>query len=122
MRVVLKLIEMLLQEGQSNAVECRTYSHIGGYKGLKRFEAFISDVEKAVNTKILGDDRNPAQWRFPLSADKKSMGQLKSNNGVCKMLIAKVDVLVELCVVEDNRRATWIEAANYFRLAMVIAN
>jgi hypothetical protein len=70
---------MIISEGFSNA-EVGNICRCGGNSKKRRIEAFISRLEKIINTKILGDDLDPLQWECPTEDDGKSIGSITLDN------------------------------------------
>jgi hypothetical protein len=60
-RSCIKIITMIISEGFSNA-EVGHICRCGGNSKKRLIEAFISRLEKIINTKILGDELDPLQW------------------------------------------------------------
>ena len=119
-RIDLKIIEMLLMEGASNAINSHLFGHIPGSVGNTRFAAFYASIQVAVNSDILGDDYHMGQWRFPISDDQKGVGQLRMHNPHTRKFIKKLDILIELCVVDNTRREKWIRMIAFHQNAMSI--
>jgi hypothetical protein len=52
---------MIISEGFSNT-EVGHICRCGGNSKKRLIEAYISHLEKIINTKILGDELDPLQW------------------------------------------------------------
>jgi hypothetical protein len=118
-RIGIKLVEMVLIEGGSNAIAGKLFGHIRGKVGKARFEHFAASIEEHVNNEILGDDNNPGQWRFPISdKDGTSVANLRMHNPHTRKFVKNFHSLVDCCVVEEERRGKWKEIVEHHRQAM----
>ena len=61
MRIALSILNKTFIEGYSNCVEANIHSEIGG-TGPARFDQYVKDIEKIVNTEIFGNHNNVLQW------------------------------------------------------------
>jgi hypothetical protein len=67
----IKLLTMVLIEGLSNAKKKSIYPDVNA-EGT-RVAQFVSDVERIINTSILGSEDDPCQWMCPFDTKKKEM-------------------------------------------------
>ena len=59
---------MLFLEGHSNCEDSTLHPNVG--RSVKaRFLKYATDMTELINTKILGDELNPAQFRFPFNEE-----------------------------------------------------
>jgi hypothetical protein len=74
-RVCIKIIPMCLIEGFSNAQAGKIFLDVGKSK-KKRCNAYAKQVEKILNTEILGDALDPVQWDCPTVENGLMVGAL----------------------------------------------
>jgi hypothetical protein len=109
--------EMVLQEGMTNALEGRSFVEPND-KGEKANHAFLTAVEQVVNTHIFGAPDNPGQWQCPASDDRTEVGPIKFTNVRARKVMKKLEDLVDICVVDVDRRADWTKTLVYYRLLL----
>ena len=88
-RVGLKSIEMILRSGFSNATE-GALEWIASTGIQKRQEHYVARVTNIIQTRILGTESAPSQWRFPLTDDGK-VGSLSMDNNRTRAIINEID-------------------------------
>ena len=81
--------------------------------------SFVARVEEVVNRDMLERkswEHDPA-WRFPLSDDKKQLGDVKLSNNQAREFVKGFPYLVEVCTVgyDDIMQSTWMDACVRFR-------
>jgi hypothetical protein len=101
-----------------------------GYDKLptnKEKQQLLKNIEKLVNTKVLGTVRRPANWRLATATDKDSRQVIKDqtipNSHVRKFLKAFKHI-TKLClplVEDDPRRALWDESFVLWNELMEVA-
>ena len=85
----------------------------------KRLSQFITDIEKEINTSILGTDDDPCQWTCPYDANKKELGPITMDNVRTRRVVDMLDDVVTLCVTDEVRKTLWTTSLNHYRKAMV---
>jgi hypothetical protein len=84
--VGLKLLSMVLCEGFDNAEKGLLFAHIRSE--MERIKANVYQIEKILNTKILGDDDGPVLWCLPYDNDNKMVGIIcLDNNRIRKVML-----------------------------------
>jgi hypothetical protein len=83
----------------------------------KRIEAFISRLEKIINTKILGDELDPLQWECPTEDDGKSIASITLDNNRARKIVANAEELIDLCAPESDRKEQLLFAIRKFNAA-----
>jgi hypothetical protein len=116
-RQSIKLAECVLNEGMNNALEGKSFT-TPSEKGEVGHHAFVSAVEAALNSKIFGKDDDLGHYHLPVSKDKKEIGQIKFTNGRARKVIDNIECLIEICVVDDERRITWEKSLVDYRAGM----
>jgi hypothetical protein len=113
-----KLLTMAFIEGLSNAKKRLSYTDINA-EG-KRVSQFIADIERLINTAILGTTDDPCQWMCPYDAKKKELGPITMDNVRTRRVVDGLDIIVDLCVIDEDRKSWWSAALNNYRIAMVL--
>ncbi|KAL7564323.1 hypothetical protein ACA910_007175 [Epithemia clementina (nom. ined.)] len=88
-RMGIKIFTMLLIEGLSNALRFAER----GEKAAA--EEFIELIELIVNMEIFGDAEHEAQWKMPLSDDRKTIGTVCMSNVRTRQVIAYIEALID---------------------------
>ena len=114
----IKILSMLLVEGISNAKKKLSYTDINA-EGT-RVSAFISDVEDLINKSMLGTNADPCQWMCPFDFKKKELGPITMDNVRTRRIMDSLDIMVDVCVVDEGRKASWMRALDQYRIAMVL--
>ena len=85
----------------------------------KELSEFVRKVEEVVNRDMLGrkDYKHDPAWRFPLTEDKKQLGDVKLSNNRARDFAKGFSHLVEVCTdgYDDFMRTTWMDACTRFR-------
>ena len=118
-RVSLKIFTMLLIKGLSNAKAGRTFTDLSSEKA--RMDAFIGAVESTINTKMLGTEESPSEWRIPLSDDRKEIGTVTMANERVREVVDKVELLLDICLSTNDDaddHPKWVTAVTHYRLGM----
>ena len=114
----IKLLTMVLIEGLSNAKKKSIYPDVNA-EGT-RVAQFVSDVERIINTSILGSEDDPCQWMCPFDTKKKEMGPITMDNVRTRRIVDFLDTLVDFCVTDESRASLWITSLNNYRTAMIL--
>lgn len=114
----IKILSMLLVEGLSNAKKQLIYTNVNAEGS--RVTQFIAHVENIINQSILGTPNDPCQWMCPFDFQKKEMRPITMDNVRTRRIIDALDILVEACVTDDNRRRLWMLALDNYRISMVL--
>lgn len=77
-------------------------------------------MDALVNAKILGDEFNPAQWKFPAqkNASPKKMGELKSIHTVARKLLNQANAIIEINIADALRKEKHVAALDNIRAAI----
>lgn len=118
-RVSLKTIEVLLNEGIKNARDGPLYPNVTGKE--KKVAAYLDDVERLMNTTVLGRDWNPAQWKCPYDTSSKTLAPIRMENWKARIVLSKLEVLVEASVTVPDRVMRYRRLLPRFRAFMAIA-
>lgn len=107
-RVGLKLFTRLLRIGLDRArlgdlPGCDSRSEGG------RLKQFIAQVEDAICNKIVGSPDRPISWKCPFDLEQGTIGTITMDNMRTRKVIANFDVMIELCVPDDDQ-PDWMEA------------
>ena len=115
----IKLLTMVFIEGLSNAKRKSLYLDINA-EGTTRVTKFVADVERIINTLVLGSRDDPCQWMCPFDAKEKEIGPITMDNMRTCHVVDSLDILVEFCVTDPVRAAFWMTVLNNYRTAMVL--
>lgn len=114
----IKILSMLLVEGLSNAKKQLLYTDVNA-EGA-RVTQFITNVELLVNQSMLGTPNDPCQWMCPFDFNKKEMGPITMDNVRTRRVIDALDILVDECVMDVERKRLWMIALDNYRISMVL--
>jgi hypothetical protein len=114
----IKLLTMVIIKGLSNAKKQLLYCRVNA-EGT-RVSRFVSDIERIINTSILGSEDDPCQWICPFDPKKKEVAPIIMDNVRTRRVVDAMDALVEFCVVDKERASLWVTALNNYRIAMVL--
>jgi hypothetical protein len=117
-RVGIKLLTLVLHEGFDNVKEGLLFGHIRSVND--RITAYIKEVERILNTVILGEDDGPAQWVLPYNPEKKTVGIICLDDNCIQKILNHYELLVELSVCNQARLQKYNFGTNEYRNAMVI--
>ena len=118
-RVNITFLQMLLLEGYSNCDDVSLNSDIS--RTVKaRFLKYARDIEEIINTKILDDELNPAQFRFPYNKKQDNIGTIRISNPIARLIIDNVDVLIDITCTDNSRKELWKRAMGNAAQAMII--
>lgn len=114
----IKLLTMAFIEGLSNAKNGDIFNNVAA-EGT-RVSLYIAEVERLINRSILGTDDDPCQWMCPYNAQKKELGPITMDNVRTRRIVDALDIVIEFCVTNEDRKALWTTALNNYRTAMVL--
>jgi hypothetical protein len=114
----IKLLTMVLIEGLSNAKKKSLYPDVNA--AGTRVVRFVSDIERIINTSILGSEDDPCQWMCPFDPKKKEICPITMDNVRTRRIVDSLDTLVDFCVTDESRASLWITSLNNYRTAMIL--
>jgi hypothetical protein len=109
-RIWLKILTLLFSEGMTKRCQNRPSLIL----------KYANDVEEIVNSKILGTEDNPAQFRFPLQEDRKTLCPLRLDNNRARAIFNQIELLIEISVPEEDRKFKWNSCSPKIRGAIEI--
>ena len=125
MRISIKIITVLLRKGLENALAGVLDESLFDSSATKqpstkqRFYTNVKELERIMNTCILGDVYFPTTWKAPIDEKERKFFPLTMDNHRCKRCIAKIDVLVKFCLTdESNNHDKFIAAVTFFHDTM----
>ena len=74
----------------------------------------IDEVNKVVNTQILGTQRRKSNWTVNLTKEGTVADQPMTNNHTRK-IVNKFELLLPICVSNPERRQKWVESIELWR-------
>lgn len=115
-RIGLKMLQLLLNSGLS-AAKARTvfveHSGVG-----KRTEAVIASVSDVMNGHIFGSEMSKAHWHFPYDEKAKKLKPMSLTNVKTRKAVDKLELLIEVCVPDENLKSQWLRCIPKYRKAM----
>jgi hypothetical protein len=69
----------------------------------KRVLQFIADIERLINTAIIGNSDDPCQWMRPYNAKKK--GPITMDNIRTRRVVNGLDINIDLCLIDEDRKS-----------------
>ena len=120
-RVGLKLLTMTLIEGITGASAAPTFNEDIVSTEKVRVQRYIKKVEDVVNTQILGTNENPSTWKVPYDEKKMELAPLSLENVKTRIIIDKLELLIEVSVSTADRQAKWNGSVRKYRIGMRIA-
>ena len=80
-------------------VECQSWHH----SEMEWVTHFIEGVSSMVNWVILGDERNPANWRVPIDNENKrnhlkEIGDIMMSNVKTQKVMENLKEIIEVCI------------------------
>jgi len=80
------------------------------------------EVNQCMRTRILGSESKPVNWKVPLDDDKKNggkqVGTLTLDNVRMRKVIESLDMLIDICIFDDNMKELWKEAIVHYQAAL----
>ena len=114
----IKILSMLLIEGRSNAKKKLLFIDVNA-EGT-RVSRFVSEMENLINMSILGTCEDPCQWICPFDPKKKEFGPITMDNVRTRRIIDALNIIVDVCVIDEGRKTLWMIALNNYRISMVL--
>ena len=111
----IKLLSMAFIERLSNAKKKLSYNDINA-EG-KQVLQFIAEIGRLINTAILGTTDD---WMRPYNAKKKELGPITMDNVRICHVVDGLDINIDLCVIDEDRKSWLSSALNIYRIAMVL--
>ena len=105
-----KILKMLLLEGWDERDQ-----------NTSARECMVKDAVKVVNTKILGKEKRPANWRIITAKDsenKTTLGDQSMPNRHVRKFIENINLIADVVIIDENRRQQWIEAVGVWSTLM----
>ena len=116
-RVGIKILTMLMIEGLSNAKRKVLYTDIQA-EG-PRVAHFFRRIAAIVNKQVLGTNENSAEWECATDDKKKEIGTITMDNVRTRAIMARLELLIEECIVDEEDKAKWLACIPKFRDGLV---
>jgi hypothetical protein len=116
-RIGIKILTMLVIEGLSNAKAGLLYDHIRA-EG-PRIAHFFRRIADIVNKQVLGTPENSAEWECATDDKKKEIGTITMDNVRTRAIMARLELLIEECIIKEDDRAKWLACIPKFREGMI---
>ena len=126
-RMGIKFLSMVLKTGLNNAVNPKD--------GIKlpwmppdtttiddRVAAFTDKIQSLMNLEILGSQVLPTQWKLPYETPSNKVGEITMDNVRIRKLLPKFEILIDCCLVDEQKKALFKSSIQYFREAMKKVN
>jgi hypothetical protein len=117
-RVGLKSTESILRSGLSNAIAGKL-AWIESNAKRRRQDDYISCVTNIIQTKILGTDEAPSQWRFPLAEDG-TMGTLSMDNNRTRSVMNEIELIIQVSFPDSDSKDKLLKCFPHYRAALTI--
>ena len=118
-RIKITFLQMIFLEEYSNCEDSTLYPNVG--RSVKaRFLKHATEMTELINTKILGDELNPAQFRFPFNEEQDNIGTIRISNPIARLIVSKIDLLISKTCSNNSREVLWKRKTNNANLAVVI--
>ncbi len=111
-------LKLLLREGFSNVQKGYIFGHIRSEKEC--IEAYVKEVERILNTIILGDKDGPAQWALPYDDEKKTVGVICLDNNLIQKILLDIELLVQASIYDAARAIKYRYGMTNYRNAICI--
>ena len=122
MRMGIKILSMCLKDGltrsKNNELKWIDEKHFGNM--ANKCNAFVVGIEKVLNTEILGSETMPFQETLPLDKKTHTMGEIKMDNTKIRKILAKMDKIVDLCIIKEDDKTRWLSLLVDYQQAMTI--
>ena len=89
MRVMLKIVSILISDGLNRVVSSNERSDI------QSGQNYLNTVQDLLSTKILGLPHHRHSYQIPFNKKTRSLGDINLNNGPCRKLLDKIDLLID---------------------------
>jgi hypothetical protein len=114
----IKILSMLLIEGLSNAKKRLLFIEVNAED--TRVSCFVSEMVNLFNMSILGSCEDPCQWICPFDPKRKEFGPITMDNVRTRHIIDALDIIVDVCVIDEGGKALWMIALINYRISMVL--
>ena len=122
MRMGIRIITLLMKVGLTNAKSNQlpwiTRSQRSSMK--KKCDAFRKKINTTINTVILGTTNVAFQFELPFDEASKSIEECNMKNGYVRKVIAAIDCLIDLCVVNTVDKERWKTCMREYSAGMEI--
>ena len=122
MRVMLKIVSILIGDGLDRVVSSNERSEI------QAGQNFLNTVQEVLSTRILGLPHRRHSYQLPFNKKTKSLGDINLNNGPCRKLLVKIDLLIDTTLTIDGgnnngknveeEKKLWKDAMKHYTSAM----
>jgi hypothetical protein len=116
-RIGIKILTMLVIEGLSNAKKGLLYTHITA-EG-PRVKLFFERIADIVNKQVLGTETNSTEWECATDEKKKEIGTITMDNVRTRAIMARLELLIEECIIKEQDKAKWLACIPKFRDGML---
>ncbi len=117
-RTGLKIFGTVIQRGLSKALGKVLFANIDD-KGC-RFDAFFHSINHITNTMVLGTEESPSQWECPCDRPRRELGIICLDNTKTRKIVNKIDLFLDLCIVNEQERTEWKRCISMYRNAMTL--
>ncbi len=114
-RTGLKIFTSVVQKGLSRALYGDIFPHI--HDDARCFDAFFSELNRIVCTKILGSMENPSQWECPCDRSKRELGIICLDNNKTRKVVNGLDLIIDFCIA-PTEQSKWKDCIANYRQAM----
>jgi len=114
----IKIFGSVIQRGLSRIINKDLYSEIDD-EG-QRFDAFFMAINRIVNTKVFGTPDNPSQWECPCDRTQCELGIICLDNMKTRKIVNSIDLFLDLCIGDAEKRMKWKHSISEYRNAMVL--
>ena len=119
-RVGLKITTMLISEGLSLALAGNTFAENSALGEAGRMKLFFAELNTRFNTMVWGTPTSPTQWECPYDKATKELGILCLDNNKTRQAINKLEVILDLCIVDPDRSGQWNRCVENYRSGMIL--
>jgi len=77
-------------------------------------------INRIVNTKIFGTPDNPSQWECPCDRTQRELGIICLDNMKTRKIVNSIDLFLDLCIGDAEKRMKWKHSISEYRNAMVL--
>jgi hypothetical protein len=116
-RIGIKILTMLVIEGLSNAKKGLLYNDITA-EG-PRIERFFIRIADIVNKQVLGTQDNSTEWECATDDKMKEIGTITMDNVRTRAIMARLELLIEECIVIEEDKDKWLACIPKFRDGMI---
>jgi hypothetical protein len=116
-RTGIKILAMLVIEGSSNAKAGLLHADMP-VEG-PRIAHFFRSIANIVNKQVLGTEENSTEWECATDDKKKEIGTITMDNMRTRAIMARLELLIEECIVDEDDKEKWLVCIPKFREGMV---